>query len=253
VSFAKLRTHAADGGSTRDATGEEAVSEPELSDDEITRMRTPLWEQAKAAIARGASDEAVELIDRSVAQWSGLKDYSINWITSLLTFIGEELGEDAVERALRKTGEEFVRPRRDTGTPWGSLPAAARAKVIARAMLGNMGEVEVSEDDEKITLAFRCGSGGKLVDDGRYDGEHAYLRLRERSGRTFMRDELWVYCAHCSVNNEIQPVEWGETPTSVEYPPEHPGERCVHHVYKDPTSMPDEVFERIGQARPPRV
>lgn len=226
------------------------MSERELSDDEITRMQTPLWEQAKDAIARGDDDDAVVLIDRAVAQWSGLKDYSINWITSLLTFIGDELGEDAVERALRKTGDEFVRPRRDTGTSWGSLPASARAKVIARAMLGNMGEVDVEEDDEKITLAFRCGSGGKLIDDGRYEGEQAYLRLRERSGRTFMRDELWVYCAHCSVNNEIQAVEWGETPTSVEYPPERAGERCVHHLYKDPDAMPPEVYERIGKAPP---
>ena len=228
------------------------MSERELSDEEIARMRTPLWEQAKDAIRRDARDEAVALIDRAVAQWSGLKDYSINWITSLLTFIGEELGEEAVERALRKTGEEFVRPRRDTGTPWASLPAAARAKVIARAMLGNMGEVEVTEDDEKITLAFRCGSGGKLIDDGRYEGDHPYLRLRERAGRTFMRDELWVYCAHCSVNNEIQPVEWGELPTSVEYPPEQPGERCIHHLYKDPAAIPDEIFERIGKVPPAR-
>ncbi|HEY8216210.1 MAG TPA: hypothetical protein VIH82_03690 [Acidimicrobiia bacterium] len=227
-------------------------SEPsrELSAAEIERMRTPLWEQAKDAIGRGDTDEAVALIDRAVAQWAGLKDYSINWITSLLTFIGEELGEDAVERALRKTGEEFVRPRRDVGAPWASLPAAARAKVIARAMLGNMGEVDVEEDDEKITLSFRCGSGGKLIDDGRYEGDHPYLRLRERGGRTFMRDELWVYCAHCSVNNEIQPIEWGETPTSVEYPPERPGERCVHHLYKDPAALPAEVYERVGKAPP---
>ncbi|MEX2254107.1 MAG: hypothetical protein WEC34_01595, partial [Acidimicrobiia bacterium] len=208
------------------------MAERQLSDDEIARMRTPLWQQAKDAIEAGEHDEAHALIDKAVAQWSGLKDYSINWITTLLTFIGEEMGEEAVERALRKTGDEFVRPRRDTGTEWDSLPASARAKVIARAMLANMGEVDVEEDDEKIILSFRCGSGGKLIDDGRYEGEHAYLRLREKSGQTFMRDELWVYCAHCSVNNEIQPVEWGDTPTSVEYPPERPGEPCVHHLYK---------------------
>ena len=112
-------------------------------------------------------------------------------------------------------------------------------------MLGNMGEVEVDEDDEKIVLSFRCGSGGKLIDDGRYEGEHPYALLREPSGRTFMRDELWVYCAHCSVNNEIQPVEWGESPTSIEYPPTKPGERCVHHVYKDVADTP-------GRRLPPR-
>ena len=224
----------------------------ELSPDDIARMRTPLWDQAKAAIERADTDAATDLIDRSVAQWASLKDYSINWITSLLTFIGEELGEEAVERALRKTGDEFVAPRRDSGTDWDDLPAAVRAKVIARAMLGNMGEVEVEEDDEKITLSFRCGSGGKLIDDGRYEGEHSYLTLAERSGRTFDRDALWVYCAHCSVNNEIQPVEWGSAPTSIEYPPERPGEPCVHHIYKDPSDIPAAAYERIGK-EPPSV
>ena len=117
-------------------------------------------------------------------------------------------------------------------------------------MLANMGEVEVDEDDEKIVLSFRCGSGGKLIDDGRYEGEHPYALLREPSGRTFMRDELWVYCAHCSVNNEIQPVEWGESPTSIEYPPTKAGERCVHHVYKDVADTPADAFRRVGKEPP---
>jgi len=116
-----------------------------------------------------------------------------------------------------------------------------------------MGEVVVDEDDEKIVLSFRCGTGGRLIDEGAYEGEDAYLTLEERNGRTFMRDELPVYCAHCSVNNEIQPVEWGGAPTSIEHPPERKGEPCVHHVYKDVTALPDEVYERIGKRRPPPV
>ncbi len=223
-----------------------------LSDAEIEKMRTPVWEQAKAAIDAGDRDGAKALIDKMVGQWAGLKDYSINWITSLLTFVADEMGEEAVERALRTTGDEFVRPRRDTGTAWEDVSAAQRAKVIARAMLGNMGEVDVSEDDEKIVLAFRCGSGGKLIDDGRYEGDHPYRTLRERAGRTFMQDELPVYCAHCSVNNEIQPVEWGSVPTSIEYPQAGKGEPCVHHVYKDARSVPDEAYVRIGKPPPGR-
>jgi hypothetical protein len=226
------------------------MADPMLSDAEIDEMRTPLWEQARAAYEAGRTDDGSALLDKAAAQWRSLKDYSINWITSLLTFVGEELGEDAVERALRKTGDEFVRPRRDTGVDWDALPASTRARVIARAMLSNFGAVDVAEDDEKIVLSFRCGSGGKLIDDGRYEGEHAYLTLREKGGRTFMRDELPVYCAHCSVNNEIQPVEWGGAPTTVEHPPERPGEPCVHHIYKDVAAMPDEAYRRLGKDRP---
>jgi hypothetical protein len=224
---------------------------PELSPDEIASMTMPMWEQAKLAVRAGETDRAVELIDRAVGQWQSLKDYSINWIASLLSFVGRELGEDAVERALRTTGEEFVRPRRATGVEWGALPASARAKVIARAMVANFGTCEVDEDDEKITLSFHCGSGGRLIDDGRYDGDDGYLVLRERSPRTFMRDELPVYCAHCSVNNEIQPVEWGDTPTSIEHPSSGKGDVCVHHVYKDVAAIPESAYERIGKVKPP--
>ena len=226
------------------------MSESTLSAAEIAKMQTPIWEQAKAAIDADDSDGAKQLIDRAVEQWAGLQDYSINWITSLLTFITEEVGEEAVERALRRTGETFVRPRRTSEQLWGDLPAAQRAKVIARSMLANMGTVAVSEDDEKITLEFRCGSGGKLIDDGRYEGEDAYATLKEPGGRTFGKDAMWVYCAHCSVNNEMQPVEWGEVPTSIEFPPERAGEPCVHHVYKDVTAIPDEAYRRIGKEPP---
>ena len=64
----------------------------------------------------------------------------------------------------------------------------------------------------------------------------------KKAPRTFNRDALPVYCAHCSVNNEIQPLEWGGAVTSVEHPPTKPGERCVHHIYKDPAAMPAEAY-----------
>lgn len=211
----------------------------------------PEWERAKEALDRGDVEEARRRIDLAVDRWRSLQDYSINWITSLLSFVGRELGEEAVERALRVTGEEFVRPRRAAGgTPWEELPAEVRAKAIARAMVANFGAVEISEDDEKIVLSFRCGSGGRLIDEGAYDGEDGYLVLRERGPRTFSRDELPVYCAHCSVNNELQPLEWGGTPTSIEFPPEHPGEPCIHHVYKDPSNLPAEAHLRLGREPP---
>jgi hypothetical protein len=222
-----------------------------LRPDEIDRMTTPLWEQARTAMEAGDHDRASELLDDAVARWRSLQDYSINWVTSLLSFIGREMGEAAVERALREFGEAFVRPRRETGTEWDALPPELRARVVATAMVSNFGECEVDEDEDKITLSFRCGTGGRLIDEGRYEGDDAYLVLREAAGRTFTRDELPVYCAHCSVNNEMQPIEWGRAPNTVEHPPRAAGEPCVHHIYRDPSTLPDEIWVRLGKA-PPR-
>jgi len=222
----------------------------DLTDADIAKITTPLWDRAKAEIAAGRIDDGVALYDEAVSRARELQYFYVNRLTALMSFIAEELGEEAVERALRATGERFIRGRRDTGVDWAELPASARAKVIARAMLGNFGEIEVSEDDEKVVLSIACGTGGRLVEEGRYEGEDAYVTLRERAPRTFMLDALPVYCAHCSVNNEIQPIEWGGVPISIEHPVTAPGMRCVHHVYKDAGAVPAEDYERIGKPPP---
>src|SRR5437879_2628734 len=116
------------------------MTDPALSPEDIAGMTVPAWERAKQAISDGDVERAARLIDQAVAQWRSLQDYSINWITSLLSFIDRELGEEAVERSLRDTGEHFVRPRREGGGDWNALPAAVRARAIAKAMVANFGE-----------------------------------------------------------------------------------------------------------------
>ena len=71
--------------------------------------------------------------------------------------------------------------------------------------------------------------------------------VRESGPRTFGRPELPVYCAHCSVNNEMQAVEWRGSLTTVEHPPQAPGQPCVHEVYKRPDAVPEEAYVRIGK------
>ena len=210
-------------------------------------IETSTEQLIEEAIDRGEAAEAKRLLREMRAAWLRNKEYSINWITSLLSFIGRELGEDAVELALRDFGERFVRPRR---AGLKDVDARTRMEGIVRAMKANGGEVELSEDDDRYVLSFRCGSGGMLIDEEAYAPPKDYLTLTERGPRTFMRDELPVYCAHCSVNNEMQGIEWDGVPHTVEHPPTTPGERCVHHVYKDPARIPEEIYRRVGKEKP---
>jgi hypothetical protein len=224
-----------------------------FTDAELESMTVAPWERAKQAIGDGRLEDAVRAIDDAATRTRGLQVYSIEWITSLLSFIARELGENAVERALRANHADFIATRRDPdGAPaWDSLPATVRAKVIARAMVANGGACEVHEDDDKVVLSFQCGSGGRLIDEGRYDDAGGpYATLRERGPRTFDRDALPVYCAHCSVHNELLPLEAGGTPTSIEHPPTRAGEPCVHHVYKDATAIPESAL-LTRRGRPP--
>ena len=213
------------------------------------QIETPARLQVEEAIDRGDGPGAKKLLQRMEADWLRNKDYSINWITSLLSFIGRRLGEDAVEEALRDFGERYLGERR---AGIAAVTPEQRLEGLVRAMKANGAAVEFSEDDEKYVASFRCGSGGKLIDDRAYEAPRDYLTLRERGPRTFGRDALPVYCAHCSVNNEMEGIEQTGVPVTIEFPPENPGERCVHHVYKDPTRIPDEIYRRVGKETPQR-
>lgn len=217
-----------------------------MTPEEIAEMSTPPWEAVRAALRAGDLVAAERAVNDAEERTQSLQEYSVNWITSLLSFIGVTYGEDQVEAALRRTGDEFIRPRRGDAARWDDLPAEVRARAITRAMVANGATVEVSDDDEKVTLEFRCGSGGRLIDEGRY-GPNGYFELTDAGPRTFGRDRLGVYCAHCSINNEIQPIEWGNAPTTVEIPPTGPGETCTHHIYRTPNELPAEVYVRLGR------
>ena len=134
-------------------------------------------EQARRAVATGDLDSATDQIDRAQRQAAQLKQYSIRWIAELLSWIGETEGEAAVEAALRRFGERNLADRAEPDNDWWSVPAEVRAKVVARAMLANGADVELSEDDEMIVMSLRCGTGGLLIASGAYDGDDALLTL----------------------------------------------------------------------------
>lgn len=212
-------------------------------------IETPTQQLVEEAIDAGDAAEAKRRLGLMVTDWTRNKDYSINWITSLLSFIGRRLGEGAVEEALRDFGERYLKPGRDATLH--RISAQKRMEATVRGMKANQGEVEYSEDEEKYVMAFRCGSGGMLIDEGAYDNPPKnYLMLREKGPMTFGRDKLPVYCAHCSVNNEIQAIEWEGRLPIVQFTPTKPGERCVHWVFKDGVDAPAEYYRRVGKEKP---
>ncbi|MGH2795428.1 MAG: hypothetical protein ACRDKG_14115 [Actinomycetota bacterium] len=214
---------------------------------EPRQMETPTRTLVEEAIDRGDADAAKKLLRSMEMDWLRNKDYSINWITSLLSFIGRRLGEPAVEEALRDFGDRYLAERRGG---YAAVTPDVRLEGLVRAMKANGADVELAEDDDKYVASFRCGSGGKLIDDGAYGPPRDYLTLHGPTPVTFGRETLPVYCAHCSVSNEIEPIEATGVPVTIEFPPENPGERCVHHVYKDPARIPVEIYRRVGKEKP---
>ncbi len=225
-----------------------------MGDDELESLGVSPLDRLRAAVDAGDPAAVDAAIDSMAERFSSLQNFSVEWIAATLSWIGRTHGQAAVEAALRAAGDGFIADRRANSDDWWSLPARVRARVVSRAMLANGATVTVESDDDKIVLSFRCGTGGRLIDEGRYETRpgsgDGYLLLSEPGPMTFGRATMGVYCAHCSIHNELQPMERSGLPTTVEYPPQHPGEPCVHHVHRTPHTIPAEVFVRVGRSQP---
>lgn len=63
---------------------------------------------------------------------------------------------------------------------------------------------------------------------------------------------MCLYCSHCSLVNEILPIENFGYPNRITEYPENPGDPCTWYIYKDPDDIPEEYYTRIGKTKPPR-
>ena len=64
----------------------------DLTDADIEKITTALWDRAKAEIAAGRVDAGVELYDEAVSRARELQYFFVNRITSLLSFIADIAG-----------------------------------------------------------------------------------------------------------------------------------------------------------------
>jgi hypothetical protein len=107
------------------------------------------------------------------------------------------------------------------------------------------GEVEVEEHEDRVELRFSpCGSGGRI-------------RARQAFGVTearhdFAWNEVGVchYCVHCCVLQQLEPIRRFGYPARVIEPPLRAGDSCTWSVYRDPSLVPEEAYQRVGQRKP---
>jgi len=108
------------------------------------------------------------------------------------------------------------------------------------------GEIELIEHPDRIEMRFDpCGSGGRVRN------QELYGVTSERY--PFAWNELGIchYCIHCCVLQQLEPIRRIGHPGRVIEPPRKPGDECSWSVYRDPSLVPDEAYERVGE-KPPR-
>ncbi|MFH1090915.1 MAG: hypothetical protein V1742_05025 [Pseudomonadota bacterium] len=178
---------------------------------------------------RGDLEQAKKLGKRMYIEFSAMHDLYMNWITDLLTFIGERYGDEDLSAALEKAVGTFTRA---LGPIYAGKDLRRQVEILMTGLRGHLAPVQLEEDEEKITLRNMCGSGGRLVQQKAYDPPRNCLKIKTPQPMTFGRPDFPVYCAHCHFQNII-PMSPGQAQPYLIVPAEKIGQGpCTAYFFK---------------------
>jgi hypothetical protein len=122
---------------------------------------------------------------------------------------------------------------------------------------GRQGNIDVTDEGDRVVVSFYpCGSGGRARRGDPARGIPPASERPEFGPSEDAHDWTWgragvcLYCAHCSLVNEILPIERLGFPIRVTEYPEAPGDPCRWVLYKDPRDVPAAAYERVGKRKP---
>jgi hypothetical protein len=220
----------------------------------------------------GAGDtvRARAMLDTFKESWRRIHDRDVDHCYGLMNEVKVRVGEPAVEDMLRSVLLPLFTWRYSKFDidkhPWDQ-GLETLLYVACEAMRGHLsgprrdGNFELIEEPERWVVRFDpCGSGGRSVRGDtiegtgpRMDPPYNYAVTEEKYDWAWNKKGVCYYCAHCCVLMEQMPIDRFGYPVRVVEPPLYPNERdakCTWYMYKDPTKVPAEYYERVGRTKP---
>lgn len=221
---------------------------------------------------REEGDDALAALDTFVETWRQLHDRDVDHTYGLMHHVIDRLGERAIGEMydvlliplFTWRYEKFDIDKNAWEEALQVLMQvcfeAARSHLFGPARRGDM---EVIEHDDRYVLRFDpCGSGGRTVRGDEIEGTPPRMEApynwhvsTEPFSWNHFEEGVCLYCSHCIRLMEEMPIDRFGYPVRVVDPPRYvPGspelaQKCQYTMYKDPTAVPAEVYERVGRAK----
>jgi len=226
------------------------MSERLLSRDEIVEMEKRTLDRLLEAVEAGDKQAAKRIASRMYNEFLSMHDLYRNWTTALLSFVGRRYGDQALEEAMKEGVKAWWMPTLKK-FPKGAEALRQRVKMFVAGLRGHLQPLHIEEDDEKVSIQLRpCGSGGRLVLEGKYEGDDGFLTVKGPQFLTYGRKCFPVYCAH-EPAMELVDIQANGSPFVVVEPAHELGkEHCTFLIYKDPEKIPAKYYERLGLKKP---
>jgi len=226
------------------------MNERLFTKDEIAELEKRTLDRLLEAIDSGDSQNAKKIAQRMYNEFLSMHDLYRNWATGTLSFIGRRFGDQVLEEVMTEGVKAWWLPNLEK-FPQGPDGLRARVKMFISGLHGHLQPMHIEEDDEKVVMQMKpCGSGGRLVLEGKYEGPNAFYTIKNPQRMTYGRANFPVYCAH-EPPMEIVDIQKNGTPFVVVEPAHELGkEVCSFIIYKDPAKIPEKYYERLGLKKP---
>lgn len=221
-----------------------------FSEGEIAEMEERTIDRLLTAIDAGDTERAKRLATRMHNEALAMHDLYRDKAAALQSFIGVRFGDAVLQEALIESARAWWLPIL-ARMPKGREGLKHRIKMYVAGLRGHLQPLAIREDDETVTIQMKpCGSGGRLILEGKYEGPNALYTIRTPSMMTYHRDSFPAYCAH-EAPMELLDIEVNGTPLMVVEPARSLGhEPCTFVLYKDPAKVPERYYVRLGLAKP---
>jgi hypothetical protein len=221
-----------------------------FSQEELREMEKRTVDRLTEAIEAGEPERAKQIAERMYNEFVSMHDLYRDWTTAMLSAIGRRFGDEVLEEIMTDGVRAWWLPALHR-FPQGPEKLRHRIKMFVAGLRGHLQPLHIQEDDEKVVIQMRpCGSGGRLVLEGKYDGPEGFLKIRRPQRMTYRRSDFPVYCAH-EAPMELVDIERNGAPFVVVEPAAVLGkELCSFVVYKDASKIPARYWERLGKTKP---
>ncbi len=206
-------------------------------------------------IDQGKTEEAKAMVDYFRTEMLVVHDIYAQYVQDILAFIAKTFGEDQVEAAFRAALGTWFGERYEA---YNKMTLEERVQLTAEGMRCHLDGPERKGDftliEEKDRFVYKwdpCGSGGAIRRRAAAQGTEV-ASAQEAHNWTWGKKGVCLYCSHCSMVNEILPIENFGYPNRITEYPQNPGDPCTWYIYKNPDDIPEEYYTRIGKVKPPR-
>ncbi len=228
-----------------------------------------------AAAYREQPEDAKARLDVMKETWRQCHDRDVDHTYALMSLIKEQLGEPAVrdmyDRVLLPLFVWRYEKFDVDKYPWDESLEILML-VACEAMRGHLvgpertGDMELIELEDRFVLRFDpCGSGGRTLRGDSIEGTPPRMQppydwkvTEEPHTWNHNTPGVCLYCTHCIILMEEMPIDRFGYPVRVIDPPVYDAaniaagtaQKCQWQMFKDPTQVPAEYYERVGRTKP---